>query len=354
MSVYLEFPTFGEHDDEPYVREKGKNIIDYPSSYTVIDTETTGLDPDFDELIELGAIRVRDGKEVARFSELVRPDSMFNQIDSPEDDGPDACTFKGVRGRFIPSFITELTGITNEMLATARETRAVLADYLAFIGDDVLVGHNVNFDINFIYDAALDEFDKKIKNNFIDTMRISKKLFPALPHHRLRDIAIHYGIDRSHAHRAVSDCEITNQCFTRLMNDAMKQAGSIREFRSSFSHNLRAKDIQSETKEYDVTNPLYGMVVVFTGTLASMQRKDAMQKVADAGGINGDGVTAKTNYLVLGNAEYHRKLEGGKSNKRKKAEQLILKGQDLQIISENVFLEMLESHIDLKENSTKN
>lgn len=344
MSVYLEFPTFQEHDDEPYVREKGKNIIDYPSSYTVIDTETTGLDPDFDELIELGAIRVRDGKEVARFSELVRPDSMFNQIDSPEDDGPDACTFKGVRGRFIPSFITELTGITNEMLVSARDTKDVLADYLAFIGDDILVGHNVNFDINFIYDNAFYEFNKKIQNNYIDTMRISRKLLPNLNHHRLKDIATNYGINENNAHRVEGDCETTNQCFVRMMNDAAIQFGSIEAFKNSFHHKyhyLTAKDIKAQTKEFDITNPLYGMIVVFTGTLNSMPRREAMQKVADAGGINGDGVTVKTNFLVLGNAEYHCKLKDGKSNKLKKAEQLILNGNDLQIISENVFLDFL-------------
>lgn len=68
-----------------------------------------------------------------------------------------------------------------------------------------------------------------------------------------------------------------------------------------------------------------------------------MQIVADPGGINGDSVTAKTNYLILGNNDYCKSIKGGKSNKQKKAEKLKLEGQDIEIITENVFYDMMES-----------
>lgn len=73
-----------------------------------------------------------------------------------------------------------------------------------------------------------------------------------------------------------------------------------------------------------------------------MQRKTATQLVANLGGILGDSVSKKTNYLVLGNFDYCSTIKEGKSNKHKYAEQLILKGQDLQILPESVFLSMLE------------
>lgn len=73
-----------------------------------------------------------------------------------------------------------------------------------------------------------------------------------------------------------------------------------------------------------------------------MQRKDAMQLVLDLGGEVGNSVTAKTNYLILGNNDYCSSIKDGKSNKHKKAEELKLKGKDIEIITENIFYEMLE------------
>lgn len=74
-----------------------------------------------------------------------------------------------------------------------------------------------------------------------------------------------------------------------------------------------------------------------------MIRKDAMQIVVDLGGINGNSVTAKTNYLILGNNDYCSLIKDGKSNKQKKAEKLKLKGNDIEVITENVFYDMIEN-----------
>ena len=89
-------------------------------------------------------------------------------------------------------------------------------------------------------------------------------------------------------------------------------------------------------------SPLYGRVVVFTGALEKMTRKEAMQLVADLGGINADSVTKKTNFLVLGNNDLCSSIKDGKSSKHKKAEKYILGGADLSIIPENVFYDMLD------------
>jgi DNA polymerase-3 subunit epsilon len=81
---------------------------------------------------------------------------------------------------------------------------------------------------------------------------------------------------------------------------------------------------------------------VFTGKLEKFTRKEAMQIVADLGGINEDGITKKTNFLILGNNDYCSTIKDGKSNKQKKAEQYILNGQDIVIVPETVFHDMLE------------
>ena len=109
---------------------KGSSILEFPSSYVVIDVETTGLDPVRDSLIEVAALKIQDFQMVDSYSSLINP------------------------GILISSFITELTGISNEQLSAAPEPVEVLDALKRFIGTDVVVEHNVNFDINFIYDKC--------------------------------------------------------------------------------------------------------------------------------------------------------------------------------------------------------
>ncbi|PTJ09351.1 BRCT domain-containing protein, partial [Staphylococcus simulans] len=90
---------------------------------------------------------------------------------------------------------------------------------------------------------------------------------------------------------------------------------------------------------------LYDKVCVLTGKLEYMTRKEAMQTIADIGGINANGVTKKTNYLILGNFDYSTNVKGNKSAKLRKAEKYILEGQDLQILSENVFYDLISIKI---------
>ena len=307
---------------------KGKSIIDVPCSYVVIDIETTGLSPEHDEIIEVGAVKVVDGQVVDTFSSLVKPSLK-------------------PWGDYIDEFIEELTGITNKMLATAPEPQDIFQKYLAFIGDDIVIGHNVSFDINFIYDCSERYLGEPFTNNFIDTMRIFRKLHPELKHHRVRDLASLYSLDCSNAHRALVDCTITQSAYQLLSNEILEKYDNIDSFINSFkrpkrNHSLRAADIIAEDIDIDETNPMFGKVFVFTGALEKMLRKDAMQIVVNHGGTNGDNVTAKTNYLVLGNNDYCPLIKDGKSSKQKKAEKMKLSGADIEIISENVFYDMIE------------
>ncbi len=77
---------------------------------------------------------------------------------------------------FVSDFITELTGITNEMLENASTIDQVMPGFIDFIGGDILVGHNIHFDLNFLYDITINELNHKLNNDFMDLLRISRRV----------------------------------------------------------------------------------------------------------------------------------------------------------------------------------
>lgn len=312
--------------------QKGKGIICLPSDYIVIDTETTGLDFEYCDLIEVSAIKFEHDNKVAEYSSLVKPNAMY--LLSDEDN-------KSLI--YVDKFIEDLTGITNEMLAQAREPEEVIPEFLSFVGDSVLIGHNVNFDINFIYDAAA-RLDRSFSNDFIDTLRISKKLYPELEHHRLSNIATRLNIDQTAAHRSLADSETTAACYQKMKSEILS-ASTENEFverfkKKSCAERINPREITINT-DCDDTNPFYGEVIVFTGALSAMTRLAAMQLVAMLGGIPEDSITKKTNYLVVGNVDFSASIKDGKSGKMKKAEAYALKGCDIHVLSESAFLDVV-------------
>lgn len=294
---------------------KGSSLLMFPEDYTVIDIETTGYDPRWNEIIELAALRIRGGEVAERYVTLVRP------------------------SHDIDSFIEDLTGITNRDLLTAPFIGEALPVYLDFIGSDVVVGHNAHFDVNFIYDAAERFCRRTFRNDIVDTMRLARHILPELSSHTLSDVAQALGVVRQGEHRALVDCETTY-----AVMQALKDKGFVFHADSGgnrIHYAAKAADITAVDGLAQPDNPLYGKVCVFTGAL-SITRKDAMQAVANIGGICADSVTKKTNYLILGNNDYCMSIRDGKSSKQKRAEELILKGQDLQILSESVFFEYID------------
>lgn len=304
---------------------KGKSIIDFPSNYVVIDIETTGLSPEWDNIIEVAGIRYEDYVEVERFTSLVQP---------PCND----------EGMYVDSYIEELTGITNEMLSSAPALAEVLPLYRDFIGSSIVIGHNVNFDINFIYDNFEQYLGCPFSNNYIDTWRISRKLHSEEYRHRLRDLISRYSLKISNSHRAALDCEATNEIYKIFMHEAIEKYGDLSSVKMALSpskHALHASDIQASAVTFDTSHILYRKTCVFTGALEKMVRKDAMQLVVDLGGFVADSITKKTNFLIIGNTDYIANVKGNKTSKMKKAESLKLSGYDIEIIPENVFYELV-------------
>ncbi len=301
---------------------KGSSIVDFPKKYVVLDLETTGLSPEWDSIIEIGAIRVENDIIVETFDQLINP------------------------GFEISDFIQNLTGITNEMLSSQPSISEVLPDIESFVENSIIVGHNVNFDINFLYDNFEYYMNKPFTNGFIDTMRISRKVLPDLPHHRLNDIVFELGIDGSEFHRALNDCDYTYKCYETMKAlievDFGGQDKFKKQFRNNYYEKLDLTVLKPNTEALDNTHPLYNKVCVFTGTLEKYSRQEAAQIIVNLGGSCGNSVTKKTNFLILGNNDYCSSIKDGKSSKQKKAEEYKLKGQDIEVIPENVFYEMIE------------
>lgn len=309
------------------IREsKGRSIIAFPDTYCVIDVETTGRSPQWDHIIEVAAVKISDGRETGRFSSLIQPPSMPG-------------------GTFVDDFIEALTGITDEMLAGAPFAPDVLEEFATFVEDAPVVGHCVSFDIDFLYDSFDRYLDRPFSNDYIDTLRLARKLHPEMSHHRLADLVRLFDVAHNDAHRAMGDVEVTAECFARLKAEALERYGSEGEFQKAFqlggSHSVKAADIQGAAQKIDEDSPIFGCACVFTGKLEKFTRAEAMQIVADLGGINQDGVTKTTRYLVLGNNDYCSAIKDGKSNKQKKAEKWALKGSGIEILPETAFYDML-------------
>jgi len=321
MDSILSFESY-----KPIRDQKGKSILDFPSTYCVIDLETTGHSPLEDEIIEIGAIKYVDRVKVGEFQSLVRP-GVERDI------------------KYIDDFIEQLTGITNEMIWNAPETIDVLPRFAEFIGDCDLLGYFVSFDINFLYDNFISCLNIPLKNNHIDILRMARRLYPQLTHHRLMDMVSHLKLDIEGSHRSIFDCRATQLCYDKFREEAIKQYGSEDNFLElgfkKRNNKLHASSIVGDDSQHDPDNYLYGRYCVFTGQLERMNRKEAMQIVANIGGINEDLVTKKTNYLIMGNFDYVKNIKGGKTSKYKKAEEYKIKGQDIEVIPEQVFYDLI-------------
>ena len=300
---------------------KGKSLTVFPDSYVVVDLETTGCSPCFDDIIELGAIKVKNNKIIDSFQQLINP------------------------GYEICEYVTDLTGITNKMLATAPDIDKVIDNFMQFISDNIIVGHNVHFDINFLYDAMVSLRDEPLTNDFVDTLKYARKLCKDLQHHRLIDLIDYFNIEIEEQHRALSDCESTYFLYSKLKECAVNQFENLDDFSNSFhknSYNYRRQNIIPTTTEFDITHPLFNKRCVITGKLQEMTRCEAEQIIVNLGGIvEKSSVTKHTNFLIMGNNDYCKTIKDGKSNKQKRAEKYILQGCDLKIIPEDVFYDLI-------------
>jgi len=180
---YIDYEQAGLFDDNKT----------FPGTYVVFDLETTGLDATKEEIIEIGACKVVDGRIDETFATFVKP------------------------SKHIPKEITELTGINDEMVKDAPTINYVMPDFYKFCDEATLVCQNVAFDTSFIHNIS-----KKLSYNFnhptMDTMIMARQKLPGLKNYKLGTIVDKLNISLENAHRAIDDATATAKAFIKLMN----------------------------------------------------------------------------------------------------------------------------------------
>lgn len=162
--------------------------------FSVIDLETTGLNPDKDQIIEMAALKVEGGVITQKFHSLVKPSYDF-----------------------IPPNITKLTGITNAMVIDKPKIDRVYPQFLEFVQDSILVAHNARFDVSFLSSIHRQLFGRELGLQYVCTQSIAKALFPDLNSKSLSNLAYFFNIRYSNKHRALSDAQVTFEVFKKMV-----------------------------------------------------------------------------------------------------------------------------------------
>lgn len=159
--------------------------------YVIIDLETTGINCHKDRIIEVGALFIEDSLCIDKIDYLVNPE----------------CDIK--------SSVVNLTGITNEIVSGSPTIDVVLPDLISRINRKTIIGHNVIFDLSFLKEACK-QLSIDFEYKYIDTLELSKKVIKGLPSYCLENICLAFGIKNEKAHRALSDCHATFECYKKL------------------------------------------------------------------------------------------------------------------------------------------
>lgn len=172
---------------------KEKKLVD---DYVVFDLETTGLEPNMCEIIEIGALKYKNSALVEEFSVLVKPKKE------------------------ISAEITRITGISNEMVSDASSIEEVLPKFITFIEDLPLVAHNSSFDLSFIEENIKKQNLPMIKNTNIDTVELARKYIPQAYNYKLTTLKNYFKLEYG-SHRSVDDCKTTNYVYEYCKKQAL-------------------------------------------------------------------------------------------------------------------------------------
>lgn len=303
-------------------REKGNPVQNYVSDYVVFDLETTGTNVNMDEIIEIGAIRVRDGKVVAEFHTLVNPECE------------------------IPEEASAVNGITDDMVKNAPAFRDVADDLWKFLGNDVLIGYNIaGFDLNMLYDRHLAYVGEPLQNDYIDLLHAARRSMADLDNHRLASICECFGIDTSKAHRALDDCYMTQQCYVKLYEQFGDSA--FRGYTRSYSYQPKAPrrdDVQGlHSIDQCSIGSLRGKHFVLTGDFNYGSRDEVRDYIEGFGAVYDSGVRKATNFVIIGAKGSQAWKTGTYGTKIKKAMELKEQGQEIAVISEDDFFAEIEN-----------
>lgn len=288
--------------------------------FVAIDFETANSKRD--SACALGIAIVKENKVIERKSWLIKPNKLE-----------------------FYWYNIKIHGITEDDVIDKPEFNEIWPELKPYLENNIIVAHNASFDISVLRGLSkIYKFDMP-QTKYICTRKLARKLWPGLASYKLYTVAKrHLKINFKH-HDPSDDAYACAMILIKAI-----QALNIKDETELLNviapiytrhESLRFKDIITNKTEFDENNLFYNKTIVFTGTLESMARREAMQRVLDVGGKCGDTLIKETNYLVMGIQDYEKFADGEKSSKFKKAEKLISEGKDLEVITEDEFLNML-------------
>ncbi len=205
---------------------KGKEDYPIDTEFVVFDVETTGLSAETEVITEIGAVKIKNGEVIDRFSKFINPKRKLSQK------------------------IIELTHITDEMLADAPTEDVIVPEFMEFAGNGVFVAHNADFDMGFLR-MACQRLGIELNNSYVDTLELARSLYPHLKNHKLDTIAKETGVSLEGHHRAVNDAEALYGIFKVFLEKLKeKDIKTLKELNAALPKNV------------DSLRPYHGIIIV--------------------------------------------------------------------------------------------
>jgi DNA polymerase III epsilon subunit family exonuclease len=254
----------------PYIEPSTDSVVQFldaaasGATFVVFDTETTSRDPKLGEIVEIGAVKVAGGAVTDRFSTLAKPT-------------------KGIVG-------AQLHGITEADVASAPSPADAVAQFVAWAGDAIVVGHNVGFDLAFLK-ASGATVPAYAPGSYLDTLVLAREAYPDLDVYKLGEIARFFTFATTPTHRALADAEATAELLIRL---AAELPGRVQTYKDAVAASIRARvgqtDQSAQDKALDAAKNASGLSKGLTGLL----HKKVVRELVLAEGIRMDGRDTET------------------------------------------------------------
>lgn len=252
-------------------RFKGSSVNRHVDNYSIVDLETTGVNVNSADIIEISALKIRDNKVVGEYSTLINPQC------------------------YIPAEATAVNHITNEMVKGAPLLVDVIDEFLEFVGEDIILGYNnASFDMNLIYDSVQNLRKKAFGNAYIDMLYAVRRSLPELENAKLETVSKYYGLDVVGEHRALKDCYLTKACYDKLYEEFGN--GAFISSYERFGHSARSGSSGHFSREW---------MQYSTETLALQEMNKLLENVLSDGKITMEEVESIGSWL-----ENRRNLAG--------------------------------------------
>lgn len=246
-------------------RNKGNLLRKFVSDYVLFDLEATSKYLTAAKIIEIAAVKVQNNKIVDTFETFVNP------------------------GMRIPAEIVRLTGITDNDVKDEPTISDVLPEFIKFIGNDILVGHNINtYDLNIIYDLALDLLGVRISNDYVDTCDLCRCLAGLdLQRFNLGILCDYFNVTNKEAHRAMSDVIANHEVYQKM------KAYKIESYKFP-------GDYKQQNVDFNFAVDVMGKRICLTGEFKCADRKYIKEKLIECGAKVTNNISIKTDYLIVG------------------------------------------------------